>query len=163
MHAPPAPRLNPKPARITTWARLWLSCIAALLSCAAHLLPPAHRRRLPLLDLPRAALARHVARLIFLCALHRAVLPRACAGMREAGAIRALLRAGVQRHLTNTHGAYDLAAIARTCADPEAAIADMVAALEAGLTRRASILPSPASGALPALPDQAGLAMCDTS
>lgn len=83
--------------------------------------------------------------------------------MREAGAIRALMRAGLKRHLTNTHGAYDLARIARTCADPEAAIADMAAALEAGLTRRHAITPRAAHDALRQRAPHPIAQVCDTS
>lgn len=88
-------------------------------------------------------LARVVAWLILVCAIERtAALSRASLkALRAAGSVRALFRTGLRRHLTNAHGAYDLAVIARTCANPEAAIADMIAALEAGLTRRNAIAP----------------------
>lgn len=148
MHTPHTHRPKPKPARITCrlalWARLWLSCIAALLTTAACMLPPALQRRLPVLDLPLKVLGRHVARLILLCAFERATLPKAKhakASLRAAGAMSALLRTGVQRHLVNADGAFDLVAIARTCANPEPAMANMAAALERGLTRRTPILP----------------------
>jgi hypothetical protein len=164
MHATTTLRPKPKgPARLTRLARLWLACIATLLTCAAHLLPPAHRRRLPLLDLPRTMLARLVARLIFICALEHAKPPKHLRQMRDAGAIRALLRAGLQHHLTNTHGAFDLTRIAQTCANPEAAIADMAAALQAGLTRRSSILPRAAHEHLRAQASRTPSHACDTS
>jgi hypothetical protein len=170
MHATPSlqPRQNrpePNRARITSWARLWLACIATLLTCAAHLLPPAHRRRLPLLDLPRAVLARLVARLILICAVEQAAPPKRAQlrALMEAGALRALLRAGLHHHLTNTHGAYDLAQIERTCANPETAIADMRAALARGLTRRASILPRATCDALHAQAAPAPPFACDSS
>jgi hypothetical protein len=162
MHAPHRPRPNLNPARITHLARLWLRCIAALLTCAAHLLPPALQRRLPVLDLPRTVLARHVARLILLCAIFQATAPKTRAPQTPA-MLRAILRAGAQRHLTNAHGAYDLAKIARTCANPERAIAHMIAALERGLTRRAPILPRATSDALPALDLTVVAPVCDTS
>ncbi|MDX2274058.1 MAG: hypothetical protein NW206_01295 [Hyphomonadaceae bacterium] len=170
MHTPRTHRPKPKPARITCrlapWARLWLSCIAALLSTAACVLPPALQRRLPVLDLPLKVLGRHVARLILLCAYERAALPtseRALESLRAAGAMSALLRTGVQRHLVNADGAFDLAAIARTCANPEPAIADMAAALERGLTRRNPILPRAACEPLRTLAPRALAHACDTS
>lgn len=146
MHAPSASRLKQSPARIATWARLWLACIAALIKCAVHLLPPALARRLPVLNLPRVMLARFVARLLLLCALHQATPPSYQRGAhllrpRAPGMMRAILRAGAQRHLVNDDGAFDLEQIARTCAKPDDAIADMVEALECGFTRRNPILP----------------------
>jgi hypothetical protein len=162
MHAPNRPRQNFNPARITRLARLWLKCIAALLTCAAHLLPPSHQRRLPVLDLPPRVLARHVARLIFLCAIFQATPPKTRAP-QAAATMSALLRAGVQRHLTDTHGVFDLARIARTCANPERAITAMITALERGLTRRAPILPR--AGDEPLCPPApiVRAATCDTS
>jgi hypothetical protein len=162
MHASPRHRPSFNPARITRLARLWLKCIAALLTCAAHLLPPALQRRLPVLDLPRSVLARHVARLILLCAIFQATPPKTRAPQTPA-MLRAILRAGAQRHLTNAHGAFDLAKIARTCANPACAISDMVAALERGLTRRAPILPRAACEAPPKLAPRVRAAACDTS
>lgn len=146
MHAPSSSRLKSNPARIASWARLWLACIAALIKCAVHLLPPALARRLPVLSLPRVMLARFVARLLLLCALHQATPPSQprcgyCMEERAPGMMRAILRAGAQRHLVNADGAFDLEQIARTCAKPDDAIADMVEALERGFTRRNPILP----------------------
>jgi hypothetical protein len=162
MHATPTHRRNRNRARIASWARLWLACIATLLTCATHLLPPALARRMPLLDVPRAVLAGYVARLIFLCAIDRATPPRTRPAPAT-GAIRALLRAGVHAHLVNANGALDLTEIARTCANPEAAIADMVAALEHGLTRRRPIPPRAAHDALRQVATAYAPRICDTS
>ncbi len=162
MHTRTSPRPSFNPARIAAWARLWLKCIAALLTCAAHLLPPSLQRRLPVLDLPARVLARHVARLIFLCAIVQAAPPKRRAPP-AAATIRALLRAGVQRHLVNSDGAFDLAQIARLCASPEPAIADMVIALERGLTRRTPILPHAACEVVRDLDVLTGASVCDTS
>jgi hypothetical protein len=146
MHTTQTRRIKPKPARIASWARLWLSCIAALLTCAAHMLAPAQRQRLPLLDLPRTMLAGFVARLIFLCAIEQAAPPRKnLRALRQAGALRAILRTGAHRHLTNADGELDLARIAYICANPDAAIADMIAALACGLTRRSPVVPRASS------------------
>ena len=164
MHTQPPHRPKPNPDRLAGWARLWLSCIATLLTCAAHLLPPAHRRRLPLLNLPRTMLAGFVTRLILLCALTSATAPSKTAAPQP-GELRAILRAGMRKHLKNAHGALDLARIAHTCANPDAAIADMIAALERRLTKRTPILAREIRDMFASLVAFAGetASACDTS
>lgn len=108
-------------------------------------------------------LAGFVARLIFMCAIEQAGAPKNLRQMLAPGALRAVLRAGVKRHLVNADGDLDLAAIARACANPERAIADMIAALEHGLTRRQPILVGAAFEPLPACAPRTGAAPCDSS
>ena len=153
MHAKPPFRPTPIRARHAAWARLWLACLAAVLSCTADWLSASNRRRLPILGLPRVVLARFVARLIFLCAIARIPPPRLPPhghrrGKPVAGTINAALRAGAQRHLVGADGRYDLGKIGRTCANPEAAIADMIAVIKSGLRRRRAKAPCGASDVL---------------
>lgn len=142
MHAPAPHRRLKSPARLARWARLWLGGIAALINCATNL-PPALQRRMSVLDLPRKVLARHVARLILLCALEEA-RPEREAILSQIGGLKKILRSGAQRFLIDLNNEVDLVAIARTCANPDAAIAYMVRVLERGLTRGNPILPQAA-------------------